>query len=66
MTAPAECKCDPDYPRALDYLYPDCPVHVDCDQRCRALHNPQTPDQWQAAAIHWRAHHLWGGCSHGS
>ena len=57
MTEPT-CPCDED-PRGYW-----CPVHVDCDQNCRALEDPQTVDQVKAALDHWKNHHWLGGCSH--
>jgi len=44
---------------------PECEVHVDCDQRCKALTDPQTIDELKAALEHWRSHQYLCGCSHG-
>lgn len=58
ITAPV-CTCRD--PRA-DH---SCAVHVVCDDNCRALRDPKTLRQWQAAVLHWRFHSAYGGCSHG-
>lgn len=47
------------------YDMPECEAHVDCDQRCKALTNPQTEDELRAAVEHWRDHQWLCGCSHG-
>lgn len=44
---------------------PECLIHVDCDERCKALADPQTPDEVRAAYEHWRHHQYLCGCSHG-
>lgn len=39
---------------------------VRCDDRsCRAPKNPRTAEDYELAYIHWRTHHIDGGCSHG-
>ena len=47
------------------YEMPECDVHVDCDERCKALTNPQTVEELRAALEHWRVHQHLCGCSHG-
>lgn len=42
-----------------------CDIHVDCDQGCKALSHPETPDEVRAAYEHWRGHSYLSGCSHG-
>lgn len=38
---------------------------VGCDDRtCEAKDKPETPDEWRAAAEHWRRHSYLHGCSH--
>ena len=55
-----KCICD------ADQLYVYCPVHVECDDKCKALKNPQTFEEYRAAYEHWRDHAWLLGCSHGS
>lgn len=63
-----ECTCA-DWPS--DDLHVDsapkggCGVHVDCDDRCRALRDPQTIEEYRAALDHWVNHGWWSGCAHG-
>jgi hypothetical protein len=64
--APAPDYADPDDARGgrFDHDGP-CP-YVSCDDDdCRALDDPQTLEEWRAAAEHWREHSLYHGCSHG-
>ena len=39
---------------------------VGCDDLCGAFDDPQTPDEYKAAYIHWREHDFRNGCSHGN
>ena len=57
-----DCVCDD----ALDSVHqPECPIHVDCDQKCRALIDPATLKECKDALDHWRSHGYLHGCSHG-
>jgi hypothetical protein len=47
------------------YLLRECPIHVACDDHCKALLYPLTGEEVKAAYTHWRSHHRLGGCSHG-
>lgn len=50
------------------FSYENCPEHgkfVRCDKDCRALEDPQSPDEFERAYKHWRSHGLYHGCSHG-
>lgn len=60
MSAPV-CTCDSKH----DWERDDCPVHVHCDERCRALVDPQSLPEALAAVAHWRSHSYLSGCSHG-
>lgn len=42
-----------------------CPTHVDCDQSCKALRDPLTPIEMDAALVHWQEHSWLTGCAHG-
>ena len=53
------CNCD-----TGDDFREDCEVHVECDDGCRALLDPQTLAEALAAAEHWRRHRHLSGCSH--
>ncbi len=53
-----DCKCDSEYPW-------ECSLHVTCDERCKALNEPQSIDELHAALEHWRKHSNLSGCSHG-
>lgn len=44
---------------------PDCDVHVDCDDNCKALTDPRTKEELRAALEHWENHGYLSGCSHG-
>jgi hypothetical protein len=56
-----ECTCDE---RKRENDYPDCEIHVHCDQWCGALEEPQTLEEYRAALEHWRRHGYLSGCSH--
>jgi hypothetical protein len=58
------CEHDYDWRDAPDDIEP-CDVHVDCDERCKALVRPETPEELRAALEHWRCHQWLSGCSHG-
>lgn len=58
--ASLQCDCDND-----EFAYPECPIHVDCDDRCQALNYPVTVDEFRVALIHWQQHGYLSGCSHG-
>lgn len=61
-----ECTCDEDIAAAGgDPEYSQCDVHVHCEDHCRALQDPQSPDEIRAAYEHWRIHGYIGGCAHG-
>lgn len=53
-----ECGCD-------GSIRQGCEIHVECDERCGALEDPQTLDEYKVALDHWRYHEVLGGCSHG-
>lgn len=56
-----------DYPCLCDDEWVDeCPQHVSCDAGCKALQDPETLDEWKAAAEHWQSHSYTAGCSHGN
>lgn len=58
----SDCTCNP----ADEWFNgPECRVHVACDERCGALNEPQTLDEYKAALEHWRSHSHLHGCSHG-
>lgn len=38
---------------------------VGCDQFCGAKDNPQTPEEYVLAYLHWRRHTYLHGCAHG-
>lgn len=56
------CNCKP----GIKNSYEECEDHVPCDAGCMALREPQTTEQWRAAAFHWRDHPYLSGCSHGN
>jgi len=55
------CDCDSD----LETWARHCPIHVDCDARCKALETPVTMEDFRAALKHWIEHGCLHGCSHG-
>lgn len=58
---PFGCPCDD----TDEFGYHDeCPIHVGCDEKCRALREPITLDHLLLAYRHWRYHHYLHGCSH--
>jgi hypothetical protein len=59
------CRHDVGWDDERYYEMPVCELHVDCDQRCKALTNPQTVEELRAALNHWRSHDYLSGCSHG-
>ena len=58
MSGVNECTCGVE-----DRFY--CEVHVSCDDGCKALVYPETPDQYTRALVHWKKHSHMLGCSHG-
>jgi hypothetical protein len=62
MDATKRCNCDDD---PDETPWGSCPIHVACDEGCRALEDPKTVKEMRAALEHWRRHHYLGGCSHG-
>jgi hypothetical protein len=60
--------CEHDLPWQESDIYdgPACSVHVNCDEGCKALTDPQTEAELRAALEHWRSHSYLNGCSHGS
>ena len=42
-----------------------CEIHVSCDENCKALNDPKTMEEINAAYEHYKSHPLAGGCSHG-
>lgn len=56
--------CDLTRDERLDDDRYECHVHVGCDQACKALLDPQTRGEVQAALDHWRSHRYLHGCSH--
>jgi len=42
-----------------------CNVHVECDDACLALENPETLDEHRTTLAHYKNHSLHTGCSHG-
>ena len=59
----ATCTCEE---RKAAHEYPDCEIHVDCDNWCGALREPRTLAEFRAALDHWQDHGFLSGCSHGS
>lgn len=57
------CTCDVPDDERVDF---GCPIHVQCDGQCKALLEPVTPEQIEAAYKHWRTHRWLHGCSHGN
>jgi len=44
----------------------ECICVVECDsERCGALENPRTFEDYKKACEHWASHGVQGGCSHG-
>jgi hypothetical protein len=62
----AECEHDYHWSDPRHDEMPECLVHVDCDENCRALTDPQTVEELKAALTHWRSHPYLCGCSHGT
>lgn len=60
------CEHDLDWWDADYYEGTPCDIHVDCDERCKALTDPQTVEELRAALEHWKSHSYLSGCSHGS
>jgi hypothetical protein len=59
--AHGKCSCD----GKDEARWGDCPLHVRCDEGCKALVYPQTTSEVKAAYLHWRKHKNMCGCSHG-
>jgi hypothetical protein len=54
------CSCDdPD-------SWGACPLHVACDEGCKARRYPLPGPEVLAAYLHWRSHRYMHGCSHGN
>jgi hypothetical protein len=60
-----ECKHDLDWRDDRYDEMPGCDLHVECDDRCKALTDPQTVEELRVALTHWRSHQYLAGCSHG-
>lgn len=56
-----DCNCEQ---MQAEGEYPDCEIHVHCDEWCMALDDPQTDPEIRAALTHWRRHRYLSGCSH--
>ena len=60
-----ECTCYDENGRYDKYGFA-CPLHVQCDEQCGALEDPQSLEELQRAHDHWKNHSYLHGCSHGS
>lgn len=60
------CDCETHRAERYPETFPDCPIHVGCDDWCGALNEPVTYAEYIAAYGHWRDHVYLGGCSHGT
>ncbi len=58
---PTACTCE-EHRASGDF--PDCPIHVNCDNWCGALRNPLTLADCRLALDHWKSHRWMHGCSH--